>query len=352
MPILSSRATASVRSFGLMIISAITSVIDTFNRANQSGLGKIKGQTWKIWRGTWDISSNKASSSTSPSFYPLASLNFTKTDASVSVSGAEPGMGLSFWISDADNWWAATYEQVYSCSTCQGCSAYNPIACCAWNTSPGNCSGIYNPGGSCKTWNTSGGFYAGGSSCTSWNKQGGNQYQGGNCIPKTTPPVGFCSQSYNPIYYNPVSYPCATSNPFNYNPISYPCNAWNPAGNCIFNSTSYPCSGNCYTSSCSSPFFFTCNCATTHKVNLLKMIASTVSNVASTTFSSAIASFRAILSGNNVTIKAYSDSSWTTQIGSDWNNSATSPVKTKTHGIIKAPSTYAQGSAIDEFRVT
>ena len=318
MPLMSSRASGSVRAFGLTILSALTSVIDNFNRSNQSGLGPAKGQRWKIWRGAWEILSNTASSSSGPSTHALATLNFTKTDVTISVSGAGPGMGTAFWVSDANNWWAATYEQVYSCQTCGGCAAYNTPQCCAFNTVPANA-----PGASPNCIPTSNPGPIGNPCCNS-------------CVPKTSPPVGFCQQTYNPYSRNPPAPP----NP----PSPCPIIPGNPA--------TFPCSGNCFSSPCSAPFTFSCNCTTAHSIKILSAIASTISTAASSAFSSTIASFRAVLSGNNVTIRAYSDSSWASQIGSDWNTNLTSPNKKKAHGIIKSPATFSQSSSIDEFRVS
>lgn len=392
MPIISS-ISAGARAFGLYVLTALASVIDTFNRSdNASDLGSAGGQKWKIWRGVWGIATNKATSTTAASSYPLATLTFTKESMNISVGGPDPGLGAAFWVTDDNNWYATTYDQVYSCQTCSGCAAYNTPVCCAFNTTPGTyasggtcCAwntiiGNQTGGGNCCAYNTSGGNYASGgnyyqggnSFCCAWNKSGGNYYQGGNCIPKTTPPIGFCSGVYNPTYYNPITYPCASNctnptyyNPIVKNPITYACSGtcYNPitrnpttyacSGNCynpiVSNPTTYSCSGNCYSTSCSSPFTYQCNCSTSHKINFIKMVSSSVSTIASTTFNAAILSFKAILSGNSITIKAYSDSNWTNQIGSDWINTETSPTKTKRHGIIKSPANYAQGSSIDEF---
>lgn len=326
MPLMSSRASGSVRAFGLTILSALTSVIDTFNRSNQSGLGTAKGQRWKIWRGAWEILNNTANSSSVPSTHALATLNFTKTDVTISVSGAGPGMGTAFWVSDANNWWAATYEQVYSCQTCGGCAGYNTPSCCAFNTVPANPPSP-PPGG-----------------CPPAGSVPGNPGNPGNpccnsCVPKTTPPVGFCQQTYNPYSRN----------------LPNPPNPPSPQPPCVLlpgNPATYPCSGNCFNFFCSAPFTFSCNCTTAHSIKILSAIASTISTAASSAFSSTIASFRAVLSGNNVTIRAYSDSSWASQIGSDWNTNLTSPNKNKAHGIIKSPATFSQSSSIDEFRVS
>lgn len=333
MPLMSSRATASVRAFGLTVLSALSSVIDTFNRSNNpSGLGSIRGQKWKIWRGVWEILNNKASSSSATSAYALATLKFTKKNVSISVVGPDPGMGTAFWVSDANNWYAATYEQTQTCDTCQGCSAYS-ITCCAGTTTPGTCANYTTVSG-CAAWGTQGNTTL----CLGWSR-GGN-----TCIPKTSPPVGFCSGSYNPYNnatcsggWSPISFTKVCNSPT----VSYSCSqSFAPTFTC-----NQPCS------TCNSFFTFSCNCVVGHRVNIFRNIASSIANVANSSFTATIAAFRAIVTGNNITIRAFSNTEMTSQIGSDWNVPVTATTNAQ-HGIIKSSSPYAQGNAIDEFRVS
>ena len=86
-------------------------------------------------------------------------------------------------------------------------------------------------------------------------------------------------------------------------------------------------------------------------MRIWKSIAGTVTEVANSLFSATVQSFKTILSGSNITIKTYSDTSYTSQIGSDWNTSSTGAIKNKKHGIIVMSANYNQGSTIDEFKV-
>lgn len=352
MPLLSSRASASVRAFGLTILSALTSVIDTFNRSNQSGLGTAKGQRWKIWRGSWEILNNRASSSTAASSYPLATLTFTKQDATISIGDPNPGTGAAFWVTDANNWYSTVYVQQEVCQTCTNCNSWNASNCaqasggnCAtwFNVNPcvywecsdgasncGNCA-AFNPttGGNCATWNP---IVPG--NCTQWN----------NVAPK-----GFC---FGPSRNPSTGGNCATTNPL----VFGNCNSWNnpvclgnAPGNCQFANPVFCVNFN--PSNCNAFFSFSCNCVTENRINIISSIASTITTVVSTLWSGTIGSFRTILSGNSATIQAYTSTNYTSQIGSNSVQNLSSPQKSKLFGIIKAPSSFGSGNSIDEFRV-
>jgi hypothetical protein len=76
-----------------------------------------------------------------------------------------------------------------------------------------------------------------------------------------------------------------------------------------------------------------------------------VNEISNNLFSLAIQSFKIILSGNQVTIKTYSQDNYTSQIGNSIEVSTSAPEKTTQHGIIKSTSNYEQGSSIKEFGV-
>jgi len=379
MPLLSSRASGSVRAFGLTILSALTSAIDLFTRPDQSGLGTVKGQRWRVWRGVWGIASNRASSSTASSSYPLATLTFTKQDATVSIGGPNPGTGAAFWVTDANNWYSTVYVQQEVCQTCTNCNAWNANNCaeasggfCAtWNnvnpcsywqcsdggTNCGNCApGAFNPttGGTCQTRNpdicanVNGSFCKGFSQgpCVNWN----------NFAPK-----GFCSGRSPDVCsggWNTSN--CAawnTGNCTSWNPLVFGnCNSWNnpvcqgnTPGNC---SSANPVICNAFNpSNCNAFFSFSCNCVTENRINIISSITSTVTTLVSTLWSGTIGSFKTIVSGNSATIQVYTSTNYTSQIGSNSVQNISSPQKSKLFGIIKAPSPIGSGNSIDEFRV-
>lgn len=394
MPLISSLS-AGVRAFGLYVLSALVTVIDTFNRSdNASDLGSAGGQKWKIWRGVWGISTNKASSSTAASSYPLATLTFTRQDVTVGIGGPAPGTGASFWVTDANNWYSTVYVQTETCQTCTNCNAWNASNCNAfgcnswtcnsafcngtWNASncnsPGPCA-IYNPatppcycltticnqpvnrtcanfsGGTCQAYNPS--------NCNRWNNVAPKGYcQSGawntsncarwNAINCASWNNNFCNQ------WACLEWVCTIGNCIRWNcsgtfNVSN-CNSWFcTSANCPQASTF--CSGFFNPSNCNSFFSFSCNCQTEYRINIISSIASSVTTVVSTLWSGVIGSFKSVLSGNNITIKAYTNTNYTSQIGSDSVQTLLSPQKSKLFGIIKAPSTIGQGNSIDEFRV-
>jgi hypothetical protein len=61
---------------------------------------------------------------------------------------------------------------------------------------------------------------------------------------------------------------------------------------------------------------------------------------------------KVITSGTDITAKAYSDNSLTTQIGSDLTYSATGATIDTSFGIVVAPSSYSQGNSLDNFSAT
>jgi hypothetical protein len=578
-------------------LKALRTVVESFVRSDSLSLGKTNsGATWTNIRGAWAIASNKASTSTAASSYPISVLTFTDEDVTISVGGVGPGMGTAFWVTDSNNWWGAYVDVVQSCSTCMtagnvatyayayvsggNCATYSTVPgnCATYSTVPGNCSTYSTvPGncstwstvnancatystvpGNCSTWSTSCSYpcnatnataypcnafnksypcnatnavvpgncaSANASNCASWNAASGgncasfsascssyttnctsfNAASGGNCASSSSS----CSSYYSvPAYYNariyqcypgapgngagsascgltyaqaqacggckvsseliPRTYPCSTwgttcnaYNPYvpgncaafaqpcssyttncgSYNPYvastcssfnasncnafnaatggncstwstvnancatystvpgncstwstscsypcnatnatAYPCNAFNKSYPCnatnatnypcnAYNATYYPCAtANAATYPCNvynpitystiatsynAATYYTCNCVDNYKINIVKMIAGTLTNVATFSFASAIASFKAILSGSTITVQAFTGSNWTTQIGSNQSTTLSGYTKTKKHGILKGVVTYSpvETSTIDEFRV-
>lgn len=412
-------------------LKALLSAIDLFDRSNNAfSLGATGGSPWTQVKGTWGISNNKAISGDSPATYPLATLTFTKEDVTISVDGVGPGVGSSFWVTDAGTWWGTTVDGVQQCQTCFNSAVCNQFfTCCNGNTNPvvpGNSftfcqttnpgtsftqcqSGNFNSGwnsgggGNCATWNpvvpgtpfttftctTWNNFTAvtnyqcgcggcatcngassslcGGSCCTSSAcgglsgpngcKRCSNNIAGGNCA------AGNTTSGTNPSSGGN----CATTNPTNPPTqwTQFTCTVWTTgwnSGNCATwaTGTNPSTGGNCnaFAPNCCSAWSpgnsFTCNCVVSNRVRVLKSISGTVSVVATFVFASTIAGFRTILSGNSVTVRAFSGSNYTTQIGSDQSTTVSGYTKTKKHGILKSPVTYAdsQTSEINEFRVS
>ena len=120
-PILASFAAASAKAYGFMQ-SGKASLIDLFARSTSGSLGGF----WTAVRGTWFANGSQAQSNDAASNYSLASANLSSNNMTVSASVGGGG-GVGFWVSDANNWWAAAYTNTsssYSCN-CQTCSQAN-----------------------------------------------------------------------------------------------------------------------------------------------------------------------------------------------------------------------------------
>lgn len=201
-----------------------------------------------------------------------------------------------------------TFAQAQACGGCKRSSyaLYNNGQCTAWTTQSGT-----NPstGGNC---NQSGTCQNGSS--------GGNCNQFGTCQNAAT--GGNCNQFG-------TAYNASTG------------------GNC--NAFAFNC---CSQYAAGTPF--SCNCVVNNKVNIIKSVAGTISTVATFSYNSTIAGFRTILNGNSVTVRAFSGSGYQSQIGSDQSTTISGYTKSKKHGILKGPATFAdaQSSEINEFRVS
>jgi hypothetical protein len=213
--------------------------------------------------------------------------------------------------------------------TSGNCSAFNAAT-------PGNCASTNAAtGGNCNAFNAS--------TCNAYNASNCNAYNastGGNCATWSTVDAACATYSTVPgncsTYSTVCSYPCNATNA-----TSYPCNVYNPV--------TYATVITAY----NAATYYTCNCVTDNKINIIKMIAGTLTTVATLSFASAIASFKAILSGSTITIQAFTGTNYTTQIGANQATTVSGYTKTKKHGILKGVVTYAPSdtSVIDEFRV-
>jgi hypothetical protein len=275
-----------------LIYNIVTTITDTFTRTTSGSLGTSdSGTLWNALRGVWSANGSQATSADTESTYPIASATFA-ADATLSadVSG---GTGLAFWITDANNWWAAypNYTTSTGSSTCTGGTVYCYSAGCT-------------PGGSCGTISQSVSY-----SC----------------------PSGYYGPNFD-IFGNPI---CNDNlNPFNTIPAT----------------TSYTRSSASLVAG-----------ATTYDtyVSIISSVSGTVNLQSTALFSSGsgslnpVGSLRVIISGNQITTRAYNGTGLTSQMGSDNIIVVSSPAITATSvGIIKAPCTYLQGNTIDNFSAT
>lgn len=279
--------------------------------------GSISG-SWKIVRGSWTSSSNTGYSSTTASDYPLATVKMAKSNVTAQIETAGQGTGVALWVTDSGNWWGVVSGQASgqdcNCQTCYTCNAYAGGNCAAANGS--NCSGYTCYGYACAGYTSP--CIGNCSACCKYSTKGACT---GYC--------GYCCSWYT--YCN--GFYCSSSSCSSYN-TSY-CNAYN-AVYCTA-SSSYSC--NC--STCYPPF-----------IRVIQSVSSTVSEIYKWTISTAANSLKVITSGTGITAKAYSDNSLSTQIDSDLTYTATGASITTNFGIVVAPSSYSQGSSLDNFNIT
>lgn len=282
MPLFAIFAGAAARAYGIMQ-SAKTALVDTFTRTTSGSLGSF----WTNVRGTWFANGSQAQSNDAASGYSLASATLASNDMSVSASVGGGG-GVAFWVSDANNWWAASYTNTsssYSCN-CQTCTSYCCNTCQV--TSSQYCGSAYgcNSGYVCQT-----------SKCC----VGGGSVIGNATLYPLSCTVTDCSAC--------GSYPCG----------SYSCN--------------------CQT--CTDIF---------HYLRLSRSVSGTITTsvVSDVTLSQAAAAVKVETSNNTIIARAYSNTTLSSVIGTI-NTTQTTPTKAPKAGIIKVPSSYTQSSTIDDF---
>jgi hypothetical protein len=320
-------------------LKGLLSITEPFTRSDAASLGfaASSASQWSDIRGSWAIATNKASSATAGSSYPLATLVFTKEDVTLSVDEIGPGVGTAFWVTDANNWWGTYQDATRTCQTCT-----NTSTCATYVTNTVNVAAVP---GNCATYSTV---------CSSYNAP---VYNGEGYSP------AFCSENYCPAPSVPRACNACGGPGCCPAPYAYCCAVYGPRfspGNCSANAT--PCNAynattpaysytvsNCSTYNAATNY--DCNCTTAYSVKLIKSVSGTISQVASFAIASIAVGMKTVLSGNTVTVKAYASTSYASQIGADQSTTVAGYTKTKKHGILKASTTYspAQTSVIGSF---
>lgn len=317
--------------------------IDTFNRSNTTDTLDIAtdGSLWKSVRGIFRISSNRGATTSSPSTYPIASVNMPETSrpTTISIKGAQQGTGTALWITDSGNWWAVGIGQK-NVTTCQTCSQCNSFSCAGWTTSCNSWSTVcnaYNAGNAFCSGDYVGNRYCRSSSCSAYNFRNCRKW-GAN----------FVCNGWNSS--NCKSYRCNAWNTGNCNKISY--NARNCASSSnVCNSFSNNCTGGF--NICNAYSTYSCNCVTTFPafVRIYRSAATVISQITENIIASVANSLKVIISGSQITTKVYSDSDLVTQIGSDLVYTPTGATLTNEYGIIVVPSDTNQGDSVDEISI-
>lgn len=313
-------------------------ISDNFNRPNSSTLGTASNgiAQWTTLRGSWEVSSFQASSTTAATNGALATTTLTKPVPNYQIdldipSGA--GVGTAFWVTDENNWWAAiTYQTTstsYSCpsggtlsgTTCNTSSSYG-----ASLASGSEYVGPATPSTQYYVEEVRFGYEPIGIACGSQCTQMGGSCINGTCqepgpyiyctSTPTTTPSDFCSSvSYScssPSYLSGTD--CYTSYSYYYCP-----SGGDLSGTTCTVTSSYPATG--------TP-------TTAFSVRLIKSVSGTISTVQTLGTSVETKSLRVTTTNNAINIKAYG-SAGQSGPAAELDYTASSPTITGNLGVIK-----------------
>jgi hypothetical protein len=292
-------------NLGALASSVRDKFIDTFNRANTTTEIGIAddGSRWKALRGVWKVINTQGQSTDTASTYPAITVTMPKKNVTISLTQPSNGTGAMLWVTDSANWWAADVYQdsystpwYYSYISSYTCNAnYAPVYTCnAYWTN--YCTATNYAGPYCGAWNS-------------------------NNIKN----AAYC-RSY---YYNSYTYQYAcgsTCSSSTYTPGS--CSSATP-------NYSYAIGGYNYY----YPKY----------IRILQSVGNTVTSIVTNVIgdSVTVSGLRALISGNQITVRAYGDTNLTNQVGTDLVYTATGAAITAEYGIVVTPSPYAQGNLID-----
>lgn len=122
---------------------------DTFDRTDTtSTLGTAtSGQAWTTARSTWRIFSNNATTAGAKVDYPMAYVDLGFNEGTLKANELTPGTGIAFRVTDANNWYAVVPYYNQTATTYSYCAAYGSpyqVCTCSETTQTGTgCSGTY-----------------------------------------------------------------------------------------------------------------------------------------------------------------------------------------------------------------
>lgn len=311
---------SSIRAIGpagaRRLLAKLKAFTDSFTRANNaSALGEDVAR-WTAVSGTWGINTNKGYSTTPASSYPVATFDAITKDVSIkaTASGSGAGYGVSFWVTDSNNWWGAhTQKSSYTAAP------YNCSGPGVANNTNGNCSYSYGASGGPGA-NVGGGPYP----CC----PGGQTAFGWDCF--------VCCP------WTKVSSAPWCNAPYNYHPYNQPYTC--------------PSGGNLSGSSCTITYGGTASTWYQHDLKVVKKTSGTVSTVSTTnignvlTNNSAYVSFVQANTGSASAVITAQLSTGGPAVSVTV--PAGTPEKTSKFGMISGPATLSQTTEIETFEYT
>ena len=280
----------------------MVTLVDNFNRSNGSlGTSSDGASSWTVLKNSFTVDTNMAYSATSDSLATVPLYSSTITNAQADTYNNTGGVGLGFWVTDANSYWSAYpyYTSTTNSSTVTNC------------TGPG--SGTYSYNALPANWCTR--------SCS-------------------LDVYGYCAGNYNLLT---ASRPSCSVSASQANTLNNNCSGdWyitSCSGNCTVNATNV--TNTVYTTNYTSA------------IRIGNQSGSQTENIYSsgTTFTPA-ASLAISTSGDTISYSAYSAAGKTgsTLVSSSY--TPTSPTKGTKIGVFKTVSAYNQGSYLDNISVT
>jgi hypothetical protein len=317
MPLLGARGGGSVRGFGRFGKNLLLIVTDSFART-VSGLIGTSSDGKAIWtslRGTWASNGSAAASASAAANKNLATIeldgsNIVNLQADIGTSG---GLGVSFWVTDANSYYSLYPSYSTSTVTTNPCNGYRENA--GWNNGTGMCSTIgnfHNLSGICYTNEPSPGVYVG---------------------------------------YQPISAQLA-ENQYQYmEPSPWVANTCGALGKSIFSFGSY--------ARVTAGYQTTTVVTTTYNstVNLEKTVSGSTTALVSSNYVSNTSGFSKAqsvaisTSGDTISYSLYSSSNKGGSVIASGTNTPSSPLKGLKVGLFHGASTVDQGTAISNFKV-
>jgi len=302
-------------NIGAIASSIRNRFIDSFNRTDTTtSLGASSdGSLWGALRGTMKVTTNKATSSDAAGgSYPAATIKMPKQDVTISMTGTGNGSGSMLWATDSGNWWATDiYAYTYSApwfytqfSGSYTCNAFGNVSGCD-TFAIGNYNRTCNVSGYCCP------------TCVAWNSN------------------NIRNAAYCRTYNYSANYSCTTAIA-NYNCAGYytysVCNSSTANYSTIQGGTYY--------------YYPT-------YLRVIRSIGNSVSTVVQSYLGENlnIQSLKTITNGTQITVKGYSDTNLTTQVGSDLVYTATGAAVTTEYGIVLTPSGYNGVYTVDSITI-
>ena len=289
--------------FGAIASSVRKAFRDVFSsRSDTTGnLGTATdGSRWTAINGTIEVKTGAAKATTTPSegnagtAYPIATVTMPTQDNIISLAGTNEGSSVALWVQSSSDWWMVDVESVQNSTTnyATGIAGYNYY---------------YGP--------------------VQGYSQGASYYALTNYWTVYWVRYALVSGKYNRFWSaGTVSYTSYMSS------TNYSIVYWFST----FGQNTY------YTYAAGTTYAYS------EYLKIRQSVSSTVSTITSALISTvqSIGSLKVWTSGNQITARAFSDTNFVTQIGSDLVYTATGATITTQYGIGVSPSAYNQSAII------